>query len=106
MKVELLRTILKIVPTGSADITDRPILLNEIVNEVDISKTLVKIILRDLVNEGCLKYVTIGSHAVTLTSAGIQMANSTYDSAQAISQVSTVKNRLFSKVVSQMKINR
>lgn len=106
MKAELLKTILNIAASGSRDLTNRPVLLHEIVNEVDISKTLVKSILRDLVNEGCLKYVTIGSHAVTLTSAGIQMGNGLHDSAQTLSHVPADKKGLFSDVASLMKIKR
>lgn len=97
MNVELLKTILKIAAQDSRDVTKRPVLLNEIVNEVDISKSLVKSKLRDLVNEGCLKYEAIGSHTVMLTSAGMRMANGSHDSAQTIqSHVPAAKKKLFS----------
>ena len=73
MNVELLHAILKIAQSESQDPCKRPVFPAEIVTEIDISKSLLKGKLRDLVLSGHLKYVAIGSHAVTLTSAGLAM---------------------------------
>ncbi len=73
MNVELLDSILKIARKDSQDPCNRAVSPSEISNETDIPKSLLRGKLRDLVLSGYLKYVAIGSHAVTITTAGIAM---------------------------------
>ncbi len=74
MNVELLDSILKIAQKDSQDACSRSVSPSEVSNETAIPKNLLRGKLRDLVLSGHLKYVAIGSHAVTITPAGIAMA--------------------------------